>query len=77
MIAKALVPLAAIVWLPVRRQALDGSDFNVGLATVVERLRLAGGDVEIGSSTEIRKTLPAEPRVQAVAAKPWSHRPSQ
>jgi PAS domain S-box-containing protein len=52
-------------------QAMDGSDFHVGLATVVERLRLAGGDVEIvsgnGTGTEIRMTLPAEPRVQAGA----------
>jgi signal transduction histidine kinase len=52
-------------------QAMDGTDFHVGLATVVERLRLAGGDVEIvsstGAGTEIRM-LPAEPRVQAGAA---------
>ena len=50
---------------------MDGSDFHVGLATVVERLRLAGGDVEIisarGAGTEIRMTLPAEPRVHAGA----------
>jgi PAS domain S-box-containing protein len=50
---------------------MDGSDFHVGLATVVERLRLAGGDVEIvssnGAGTEIRMTLPAEPRVRAGA----------
>jgi signal transduction histidine kinase len=50
-------------------QAMDGIDLHVGLATVVERLRLAGGDVEIvssnGSGTEVRMTLPAEPRVQA------------
>ena len=52
-------------------RAMDGSDFHVGLATVVERLRLAGGDVEIlsstGAGTEIRMTLPAEPRLQAGA----------
>jgi PAS domain S-box-containing protein len=52
-------------------RAMDGSDFHVGLATVVERLRLAGGNVEIvtgtGAGTEIRMTLPAEPRVQAGA----------
>ena len=51
--------------------AMDGSDFHVGLATVVERLRLAGGDVEIvssnGTGTEIRMTLPAEPRARAGA----------
>jgi signal transduction histidine kinase len=50
-------------------QAMDCSDFHVGLATVVERLRLAGGDIEIlsstGAGTEIRMTLPAEPRLQA------------
>jgi PAS domain S-box-containing protein len=52
-------------------QAMDGSDFHVGLATVVERLRLAGGDVEIvsstGTGTEIWMTLPAEPRTEAGA----------
>src|SRR6478736_5628859 len=52
-------------------QAMDGSDFHVGLATMVERLRLAGGEVEIvsstGAGTEIRMTLPAEPRVQTGA----------
>ena len=52
-------------------QAMDGSDFHVGLDTVVERLRLAGGDVEIvssnGTGTEIWMTLPAEPRVRAGA----------
>jgi len=52
-------------------QAMDGSDFHVGLATMVERLRLAGGEVEIvsstGAGTEIRMTLPAEPRLQTGA----------
>jgi signal transduction histidine kinase len=38
---------------------------------VVERLRLTGGNVEMvsssGAGTEIRMTLPAEPRLQAGA----------
>jgi PAS domain S-box-containing protein len=61
-------------------QAMDDSDFHVGLATVVERLRLAGGEVEIvssnGTGTEIRMTLPAERRVQA-AANPVARNSSQ
>src|SRR6478672_4125203 len=50
---------------------VTGVESGVELATVVERLRLAGGDVEIisarGAGTEIRMTLPAEPRVHAGA----------
>ena len=52
-------------------EELEAAGLHIGLASVVERLRLAGGDVQIqsrvGRGTRVRVTLPSEPRPQAGA----------
>jgi two-component system, NarL family, sensor histidine kinase UhpB len=55
-------------------QELEAAGLHIGLSSVVERLRLAGGDVQIqsrpGRGTRVRVTLPSEPRPQAGAGAP-------
>jgi PAS domain S-box-containing protein len=52
-------------------EELEAAGLHIGLASVVERLRLAGGDVQIqsrvGRGTRVCVTLPSEPRRQAGA----------
>jgi PAS domain S-box-containing protein len=52
-------------------EELAAAGLHIGLSSVVERLRLAGGDVQIqsrpGRGTRVRVTLPSEPRPQAGA----------
>lgn len=56
---------------PLEALAHDDDDLHIGLRTVVERVRMAGGEVEVtsspGSGTRVGVTLPAEPRDPATA----------
>ena len=49
----------------------DDSELHIGLRTVVERVRMAGGEVEVtsspGSGTRVEVMLPADPREAAPA----------